>query len=92
MYRISDAERGTGEALMLIDSENFTFRGPGVEIICELGGSHARVLGNKNLTLEGKAKALEGVTCQAACLTVFSQLVLRQIPVTICMPGPVQQH
>ena len=53
VYRISDAERGTGEALMLCDSENFTFRGPGVEIICELEGSHARVLGNKNLTLEG---------------------------------------
>ena len=55
VYRISDAERGTGEALMLIDSENFTFRGPGVEIICELEGTHARVLGNRNLTLEGKA-------------------------------------
>ena len=53
VYRISDAECGSGEALMLCDSENFTLRGPGVEIICELEGSHARVLGNKNLTLEG---------------------------------------
>ena len=77
VYRISDAERGTGEALMLIDSENFTFRGPGVEIICELEGTHARVLGNKNLTLEGKARALEGATCQAAYSTDFPQFVLR---------------
>lgn len=53
VYRISDAERGTGEAMMLCDSENFTLRGPGVELLCELEGTHARVLGNKNLTLCG---------------------------------------
>ena len=38
---------------MIIDSRDFTLRGPGAELITESDANHARVLGNTNLTLEG---------------------------------------
>ena len=54
VYRLSDAGDGSSGPLMLCDSTNFTFRGPGAEIIVENEGGHARVLSNSNLTIEGK--------------------------------------
>lgn len=48
VYRLTQEGR-----LIICNSENFTVRGPGVELITEEAGFHARVLDNTNLSFEG---------------------------------------
>lgn len=47
VYRLAD------EALVISGTTDFTLTAAGVELICEVDGTHFRILNNKNLTIRG---------------------------------------
>ena len=47
VYRLADG------ALVISATTNFVLTAAGVELICEVDGSHFRLLNNKNLTIRG---------------------------------------